>query len=101
MKYVTSLMLILSPLVLKADPIHIFYETNNDLAYEVKKIFTEQYNIPEEIISMKKISKCQQISGEGKLDLCINKNGDLQVVSADQRFISESLKVFKAPKGHL
>jgi hypothetical protein len=101
MKYVISLMLILTPLVLKADPIHIFYETNNDLAYEVKKIFTEQYSIPEEIISIKQISNCQQITGEGKLDLCINENGDLQVVSADQRFISDSLKVFKAPKGHL
>jgi hypothetical protein len=94
-------MLILNSHVLEAGPIHIFYETNNDLAYEVKKIFTEQYSIPEEIISMKQISNCQQITGEGKLDLCINENGDLQVVSADQRFISDSLKVFKAPKGHL
>jgi hypothetical protein len=100
MKYVISFYCILFCLNLRADPIHIYYENDSYFADEIKLILTDQYNIPEEIITLKKTPLCKDVIKKSKLDVCINKNGDLNVVSVDDRFISESLKVFKAPKGH-
>jgi hypothetical protein len=101
MRFAISLVALFISIDLRADPIHIYYETDSNFAHEIKDIFTREYSLPEEIITLKKINFCKEIREKSKLDICLNENGDLQVVSVDQRFISESLKVFKAPKGHL
>lgn len=80
-----------------ASPIKIFYENDIERAEIVKGIFTSNYQIPEELIDLKEVSSCAGLKQKGKLDLCLNDNGDLLVVSVDSGFISESLKIFRAP----
>ena len=95
MKFVISFLLTSSAL---ANPIHLYHEGNVAEATMLKEIMKLDYQIPEDIISVKKISKsCESIKGAGKLDLCLKNNGDLFVVSVDREFINESLKVFQAP----
>ncbi len=101
MRFAISLVALFISIDLRADPIHIYYETDSNFAHEIKDIFTQEYSLPEEIITLKRVNFCREIREKSKLDICLNENGDLQVVSVDHRFISESLKVFKAPKGHL
>jgi hypothetical protein len=62
-----------------------------------KDILIQNYKIPEELIAIKSIEKCEELRSEGKLDLCLKDNGDLYLVSVDHEFINESLKVFRAP----
>ncbi len=80
-----------------AAPIQVFYEEEPSRAQIVKDIFTEGYQIPEDLIVLKKVAKCDELDERGKLDLCLNNNGDLLIVSVDRGFISESLKIFQAP----
>ena len=94
MKFVISL---LFPLAAMAAPIHVYFEGNSDDAILYRDLLVNEYQIPEELIQMKGIKKCEGIKGEGKLDLCLKKNGDLLLVSVDRDFINESLKVFRAP----
>ena len=100
MKYAISCYCFLLITSLKADPIFIYYESDSQYANEIKNIMTDQYSIPDDMMTLRQVRLCKEIKGKSKLDMCINENGDLNVVSVDQRFISESLKVFKAPKGH-
>lgn len=94
MKYVISFLL---PLNLYASPIQIFHESEIERAEIVKEIFIESYKIPEILISLRTTKKCEELKRNGKLDLCLKNNGDLQVVSVDSGFINESLKIFQAP----
>ncbi len=94
MKFAISL-LICFPVF--ASPIQIFHENARERADIVRDIFLEQYAIPEELIAMKVVAKCEDLVGRGKLDLCLKNNGDLIVVSVDRGFIDESLKIFQAP----
>lgn len=94
MKYVISLFLTTSAL---ASPIHVFYETDSQYAVSVKEILVKNYGIPEDLISLKNTSACEEVKKIGKLDLCLKNNGDLLVVSVDREFINESLKIFQAP----
>jgi hypothetical protein len=80
-----------------AAPIHVFYEEEPSRAQIVKGIFIESYQIPEDLIDLKRITNCDELNEKGKLDLCLNNNGDLLIVSVDRGFISESLKIFQAP----
>ncbi len=93
MKYVISLFISLS---VCASPIHLYYETNSMEANMLKDILINDYQIPEELISLKGIRECDEVKGGGKLDLCLKNNGDLLMVSVDRNFVNESLKVFKA-----
>lgn len=97
MKFVISVVLMILSAETGANPIHIYYENKPSRALLVKNIFTETYHIPESLIAMREVKKCDQLNGGGKIDLCLNNNGDLLVVSVDRRFISESLKIFHAP----
>jgi hypothetical protein len=80
-----------------AAPIQIFYEQDPMNAQTVKDIFIVGYQIPEDLIALIAVPECAVLSEKGKLDLCLNNNGDLLVVSVDRGFISESLKIFQAP----
>jgi DNA/RNA endonuclease YhcR with UshA esterase domain len=80
-----------------AGPIQVFYEDEPSRAQMVKDIFTQSYQIPEDLIVLMEVKKCTDLMAKGKLDLCLNNNGDLLVVSVDRGFISESLKIFQAP----
>ncbi|MBA2405702.1 MAG: hypothetical protein H0V66_13075 [Bdellovibrionales bacterium] len=80
-----------------AAPIQVFYEHEPSRAQMVKDIFTVSYQIPEDLIALKEVAKCEGLNEKGKLDLCLNNNGDLLIVSVDRRFISESLTIFQAP----
>ena len=80
-----------------AAPIQVFYEEEPSRAQIVKDIFVVSYQIPEDLIALKEVAKCDELDERGKLDLCLNNNGDLFIVSVDRGFISESLKIFQAP----
>lgn len=97
MKFVISFLVILMMKDLVAAPIQVFYEEDPSRAELVKGIFTGDYHIPEELIAIKEVTKCEELSVRGKLDLCLKNNGDLLVVSVDKSFVNESLKVFQAP----
>ena len=96
MKFVISLWLLSSGIAL-AKPITLYYEQDPTRAHWVKDIFVETYRIPEDLIALKSTRQCASEKGQGKLNLCLNKNGDLEVVSVDKAFINESLKIFIAP----
>jgi hypothetical protein len=96
MKYVISLMLCWSGLVL-ARPIRIFYEGEIQLAQKLSDELAQVYLIPRELMSVKWARECGDLPRNGKLDLCIKNNGDLEVVSVDQFFI-ESIRIFRAPR---
>lgn len=97
MKFVINAVLMIFSQTISAEPIHIYYENKPSRALLVKNIFTGTYHIPEGLIALREVKDCDQLNGRGKLDLCLNNNGDLLVVSVDRRFISESLKIFQAP----
>ncbi len=97
MKFVISFILLGAMAEAYAAPIQVFYEEEPTRAQMVKDIFTGVYQIPEDLIDLKKTANCDVLKEKGKLDLCLNNNGDLLVVSVDRGFISESLKIFQAP----
>jgi len=97
MKFVISFIWLCSVVSAFAAPIQVFYEEEPSRAQMVKDIFTGVYHIPEDLIDLKKIANCDVLKEKGKLDLCLNNNGDLLVVSVDRGFVSESLKIFQAP----
>lgn len=94
MKFAISLFICLP---VYASPIRIFHEKETERAQVVREIFLQQYLIPEDLIAMKEVSSCEELKGQGKLDLCLKNNGDLLVVSVDPGFVHESLKIFQAP----
>ena len=94
MKFVISFLFCVSAY---ASPIQVYFEADSIEAKMLKDILMTDYQIPEELISMKKIKECEGIKTNGKLELCLKNNGDLLVVSVDRHFINESLKVFQAP----
>lgn len=94
MKYVISFFFATSAF---ASPIHVYFEDKQQEANMYKEILIKDYQIPEELILVKKISECEEVKAKGKLDLCLKNNGDLLMVSVDREFINESLKVFQAP----
>lgn len=98
MKFVISILaLMVVSTNVSASPIKIFYEQDIARAEIVKDIFTTTYQIPEDLIALKQVPSCAGLRERGRLDLCLNDNGDLLVVSVDSGFISESLKIFRAP----
>jgi len=78
-------------------PINVYFEGKRDHADLITKTLTQEYKIPEELIEMKRIGNCEDITGLGPLELCLKNNGDLLVVSVDHSFINDSLKIFRAP----
>ena len=96
MKFVISF-LFLGMNFAHARPITLYYEQDPTRAQWVKDIFVENYRVPEDLIALKSTRSCEGEKGQGKLNLCLNKNGDLEVVSVDKAFINESLKIFTAP----
>jgi hypothetical protein len=94
MKFIISFFISFTAL---GSPIHIYYESSPIEAMMFKDIMKIDYSIPEELILLKKVRRCEVVKGEGKLDLCLKNNGDLFMVSVDRGFINESLKVFQAP----
>lgn len=94
MKFVISFFLTMNAV---ASPINVYYEGKTEEATLYKDLLMTEYQIPEDLIKMKGIKNCDEMKGEGKLDLCLKNNGDLIMVSVDNAFINESLKVFRAP----
>lgn len=97
MKFVISLFLVSVSAAHASRPITLYFEQESTRAEWVKDIFVETYRIPEDLIALKSTVNCSLEKGQGKLNLCLNKNGDLEVVSVDKAFINESLKIFTAP----
>jgi hypothetical protein len=93
MKFVISSLIILSTAY--ANPIRIFHENNLALTLELVETMQKEYLIPAALISISQ-GKCSWQHNRGKLDLCINENGDLELVSVDKNFI-ESIRIFQAP----
>ncbi len=79
----------------EAAPIQIYHEGNSSIANEIYKELTNTYSIPEELIEISKTSECKSLKTQFKLELCLNKNGELVVLSADKDFLNRTLKVFR------
>lgn len=94
MKFVISFFFCLSAY---ASPIQVYFEADAIEAKMLKDILINDYQIPDELIALKKIKECEGIKTNGRLELCLKNNGDLLLVSVDRNFINESLKVFQAP----
>lgn len=94
MKYAISLLFCLNTW---ASPIQVFFEEDATEAQMMKTIFMKDYKIPEDLIDLIQVRNCEALTERGKLDLCIKSNGDLTVVSVDHEFVSESLRIFRAP----
>jgi hypothetical protein len=96
MKLFISLLLV--SLNAGAVPIRLFHERNQAKeVIHIKNVLTRQYQVPEELIVIRKTDECSSLRKGGRFDLCLNNNGDLLIVSVDRRFIEESLKIFQAP----
>jgi hypothetical protein len=80
---------------LKASPIYLSHEDNEEEVKIYERLLIKKYGIPNELISVKKIKTCEDVKSMGKLNLCIKKNGDLYWVSVDDQFVSKSLKIFQ------
>jgi hypothetical protein len=78
-------------------PIRVFYEGQTAYAERMKLTLIQGYSIPEDLIQTQKVGNCSELKEQGKLDICLNRNGDLLLVSVDRQFVSESLKIFRAP----
>lgn len=94
MKYVISFLFCLNTW---ASPIQLFFEEDAMDAQMMRTIFIKDYKIPEDLIDLIQVRSCEALTERGKLDLCIKSNGDLRVVSVDHEFVSESLRIFRAP----
>ena len=95
MKFVISLLFLTHSLkALALTPINIFYEGTKEEVLTFKKIMTDEYLIPEELMELHPTKNCNLAESLGKLDLCLKENGDLHMVSVDKQFITKSLKIF-------
>jgi hypothetical protein len=94
MKFVISLLFTTSAF---AAPINVYFENEANYALKIKEMLHADYMIPDELMVMRRIGRCETAPVMGQLDLCLKNNGDLQVVSVDRSFVSESLKIFRAP----
>lgn len=96
MKFVTSILMLLS-FELRAAPIRVFYEGDDIYAIAIRDVLVKEYQIPYELIEVSKNTSCEKLNKSGKLDLCLKNNGDLKMVSVNREFVSETLKIFRAP----
>lgn len=94
MKFIISFLI---PLNVLGHPINLLYEGQLKEIKMYAEILSKDYQIPEEIISFHQTENCEAVIAKGKMDICLNKNGDLLVVSADKEFINNSLKAFRTP----
>lgn len=94
MKFAISLLISVNAY---SSPIFLNHEGRSDEARIYKTLLTDEYAIPQDLITMKKVENCSELRATGKLNLCLKNNGDLILVSVDREFISDSLKVFRAP----
>lgn len=62
----------------------------------VSDIFIQKYAIPVKLISSIEQTECPNIVAERNiLELCITKKGELNILSSNQKMLTESLKIFK------
>jgi hypothetical protein len=94
-----SIFLFLSTPVLSAmTPVQLYFEEGQRLeAIIYRDLLIQDYAVPEELITLTEVMKCETMSAKTEFELCIKSNGDLKVVSVDKKFIQESLSIFKAP----
>lgn len=79
-------------------PIQIHFEKGQKIEATIyQELLINDYQVPEELISINLIRNCEERKKQAELELCIKSNGDLKVVSVDKNFIRESLRVFRAP----
>jgi hypothetical protein len=94
MKFVISMFMVST---VWAAPINLYDEGNSTHARIYKEVLKKDYKIPDELIEVDRINNCEHLKAVGKLDLCLKNNGDLKVVSVDERFVKESLRIFRTP----
>jgi hypothetical protein len=95
MKFAISFLLIIGHVL--ASPIDLAHEAQIEGINALKVILIKTYKIPENLIGIRSVGSCESVQANGKMSLCLKKNGDLITVSVNQRFIQESLKIFQAP----
>lgn len=64
----------------------------------VKNIFINKYDVPEMLITLNETKEnCKMCSKDIAVCLCINKKGELKLLSLDMKILKNSFKVFKTP----
>jgi hypothetical protein len=76
--------------------IYIGHNNKKSQAHIVKAYFISKYNIPRELIKVKR-SNCEEKEDNRYLQLCINQKGELIQLSSNIDFKIKSLSIFKQP----
>ena len=77
------------------EAISIYHDGQSASARQLENIFTDQYNIPKELINTVQIKDpCKIKKKLALVHLCLNKKSELKIVYADKEFIKNSLTIF-------
>lgn len=95
MKFFFSFFLLI-PIYSNAALINVLYESNLKDAKIVKNIFLKRYEIPAQLVVIKKGS-CLERVDERFMNICITKKGELIQLSSNINFIRKSLNTFHTP----
>lgn len=96
MKLIFSFILIIKCSLTLASMVIIKHENRMENAKIVKEIFQRKYLIPNELIQIKN-ERCKEEVLSNYLELCINKKGELLILSSNIKFKIKSLLIFRQP----
>lgn len=96
MKLIISFLWLLST---SSEAMIVIQSQSKNKASIVKDIFEQKYQIPSDLIEVKKISKCRMCHEKIAACLCINKKGELKTLSFDMITLKKSFSVFRLPVG--
>jgi len=95
-KFSVLILTLLLSTVLNARMINI-YSLDKSRAQYIVEIFINDYDIPSELIRTVKNDCTVQKMDKRMLNLCINKKGELKLLSPNIDLIKKSLSTFKTP----
>ncbi len=95
MKYFKHLLLLIFFLPQAyASKVQIYFELEQkQMANIVRTIFQDKYNIPKELIEVKKTTNCR-LKDERYLEVCVQRNKELIILSKDIERVKRPLKIF-------
>jgi hypothetical protein len=97
MKFITSLLFLWS---IQAHALIIIKAHKAHQAEIVADIFRDKYHIPNELIEIQTSNEqCRSSDKKIVLDLCINKKGELLLLSLDMKMLKHSFQVFRSAHG--
>lgn len=93
MKLLISIILILST---KTNAMIVIKSFSSKKALSVKAIFENKYKIPNSLIKIEN-APCEFCENTVAACLCINKKGELKLLSFDMKTLKKSYRVFQSP----